>query len=477
MVKACVMPTHFPVACHTDNVGPRSTFVAIPGMKANGVDYICAALEKGASTIVVTETATLTATVEAAIQQARAKLVRVPDTRKALAELSAQAAGYPAKNLKLIAITGTKGKTTSSFLLAHLLEQAGYCVALLTTAGNRIAGVALPTALTTQQPDYLHQFFKLCVEQGVTHVVMEVAAQAVTLHRIAGLTFDALLFTNFSEEHGEFYTTMPDYFAAKCALFSYRKPGAPAVINSDDAWCAALAQRYIDCFNVSLLRKDVPIEGVFDTHTGKGTYGTVRCFEREYPVACPALVGNFNAYNIAGVLGVASLLGVTPEIAHKALQLFPGVPGRLVRFDLANGASCYIDYAHNPSSYEAVLSTLRQLTNHLIVIFGAGGERDRAKRPVMGAIAARYADIVMITSDNPRSEKPEQIVEDICAGISPEQCNRVIKELDRELAIRYAYRLSKAGSVIAVLGKGTDEYQMIGTVKTPFSETAIIRSL
>lgn len=474
------MPSVWPVACHTDQVGLGSTFVAIQGMKSNGADHIITALHKGATTIVVATDVMLRDEIKQKIAETGAKLMYVDDTRLALAQLSAQAAGKPAQQLKLIAITGTKGKTTSSFLLTHLLESTGYKVALLSTVSNRINGTALPASLTTAQPDYLHQFFKLCVEQGVTHVVMEVAAQAVTLHRVHALLYDALLFTNFSQEHGEFYTSMADYFAAKTALFGQRKPGAPALINGDDAACAPLNNQYANCFSMRMHTASdsgSALIGTFVSSRSGAVQGSVDCFGTPYTIICPALVGNFNAYNSMGVTGIAHFLGLTPDQVQHGFATFAGVPGRLAHYPLPNGASCYIDYAHNPSSYEAVLSTLRTLTDHLIVIFGAGGERDKAKRPVMGAIAAEYASLVVLTSDNPRTEQPEDIIKDICAGIPAEKQQNIIRELDREQAIKKAYSLSRRDSVLVILGKGTDEYQIVGTTKRFFSEAAIVRSL
>lgn len=533
------MSNTFPVACHTDQIGIGSTFVAIQGMKSNGVNHIPTALQKGATRIVVAHDAVLSDEINQHIQETGAELMRVENTRMALAQLSAQAAGYPARKLKLIAITGTKGKTTSSFLLTHMLECAGYNVALLSTVSNRINSVVLPASLTTAQPDYLHQFFKLCVEHKVTHVVMEVAAQAVTLHRVYGLVYDALLFTNFSQEHGEFYTNMADYFAAKTALFAQRTPQAPALVNTDDAACKPLLTQYDNCLGMrmqesrttekassfaddstacasntqkftnersakehSLKATDTnphldssnaeqhrqpsgaetavisaDIIGAFITNKTGTVQGTVTCNGIRYPISCPALVGNFNEYNSMGIVGIAHFLGITPNHIEQGFLTFPGVPGRLAHYPLPNGASCYIDYAHNPSSYQAVLSTLSTLTDHLIVIFGAGGERDKSKRPVMGAIAAEYASLVVVTSDNPRTEQPEQIIEDICAGIPAEKQRSVIRELDREKAIKKAYNLSRPGSVLVLLGKGTDEYQIVGTTKTFFSEAAIVQSL
>lgn len=438
----------YPVACHTDNVGKGTTFVAIKGMKQNGIEFIIPALEKGAGTIVVDQHAEIPSEVQAVITQHCASVVRVENTRAALAQLSAQALGNPAKKLKIIAITGTKGKSTTTFLIEHILRSAGKKTAMLSTVLNRINGVDVPTKLTTQQPDYLHVFFDECVKQGIEWVVMEVAAQAFTLHRVDGLVFDIGIFTNFSQEHGEFYANMQDYFAAKGKIIHHLKPGAPLLVNADDERVMDLGEFYDDtyCFSSTLY-------------------------------TCPALIGSFNQYNIAAAATCADHVGIKRIAIQQALDTFVGVPGRLEKYQLPNGALGIIDYAHNPSSFEAVLDALKKLTEHLIVVFGCGGERDSSKRAVMGRIASERADVVIITADNPRTEKLEDINKNILEGIASENKNKVLLEGDRERAIRLAYERSRAGSIIVLLGKGPDEYQIIQGVTFPFSEKGILKSL
>lgn len=443
-----MIPKIYPVACHTDNVGPGSTFVAIHGMKQDGVAYIPAALEKGARTIVVDNNAVISEELVALLKKHTAQLVRVENTRAALASLSAHALSHPAKKLKIIAITGTKGKSTTTFLVEHILRSAGKKTAMLSTVMNRIDGVDLPTKLTTQQPDYLNVFFDACVKHGIEWVVMEVAAQAFSLHRVDGLMFDLGIFTNFSQEHGEFYATMQDYFAAKAKIIEHLKKNAPLLVNGDDERAMDLGVIYDD------------------TYLFSSTLYT-----------CPALIGNFNQYNIAAAATCAHHIGLKRTEIQQALDTFVGVPGRLEKYQLPNGALGIIDYAHNPSSFEAVLGELKKLTEQLIVVFGCGGERDSSKRPLMGRIAAEIADVVIITADNPRTENLEDINKDILAGIASENKNRVLLEGDRERAIRLAYERSGNGSIIVLLGKGPDEYQIIQGVTYPFSEKAILKSL
>lgn len=472
------IPSFFPVACHTRYVGPGSTFVAIRGYNQDGIAYISQAILQGATTIVVQEDVELPSEIEQVIEKNGVRLMRVDDARRALAQLSAQANGFPANQLKIIGITGTKGKTTSTFLLEHVLRSAGHKVALVSTVKNSIDGIDFPMQLTTPQPDYLHMFFRLCVDAGIEYVVMEVAAQALTLFRVEGLVFDAVIFTNFDKEHAEFYPTLEEYFDAKYLIFKHLKKDATIFINGDDLWCKKILEKNPTFSSFGLHEKGMTVRAeIVGTVRDAITFKAHWTNRETYTISCPALIGLFNVYNILGVTSIALRLGLPIAKIQHACETFSKVPGRLEQYHLPNGARCFIDYAHNPSSYQAVLSTLRELTDNLIVVFGCGGDRDQGKRPLMGAVAAEIADRLILTSDNPRSEDPKKIIEDIESGISADSMHKVQEELDREKAIKKAYALSCAGSIIVLLGKGPDEYQQIGTVKYPFSEAAIIRNL
>lgn len=478
MVQDIIMPQIYAVACHTDHIGKGSTFVAIKGMKDDGIRHILVALEKGASKIVAERTADLSPEVVRYINDAQAELIFVDNARAALAQLSAQAAGYPANKLHIVGVTGTKGKTTSSFLLEHVLRSAGLKTALLSTVHNKILETIVPTNLTTQHPDYLHNFFALCVAHNIDIVIMEVAAQATSLHRIDGIEFDGLIFTNFAQEHGEFYPTMDEYFAAKVAIIHQLKPGAPLLLNADDEKVAELSKNFSNALLFGIHNNQAAYHAsIIDSGLEMLRVNIIAGINKEFTINCSSLVGAYNAYNILGVASLCLELGLAPEAIANGIKSFERVPGRLERYQLPNGANCFIDYAHNPSSYQAVLSMVRSLTPHLIVVFGCGGERDRTKRPIMGAIAAEIADMVVLTSDNPRSENAQDILHDILAGIDESKQTKVICELDREQAIKTAYAHSKAGSVIMLLGKGPDEYQLISGQKFPFSEKNIVRSL
>lgn len=471
-IKRDGFPGQLPVTSHTDFVGQGSTFVAVQGMKEDGVAYIAHALERGATKIVVQQGAYIPEAVRNLIISSKAELLEVLSTRRALAELSAEAHGYPASSLKLIGITGTKGKTTTAFLIEHLMRTAGHKTALLSTVENRILAEVFQAPLTTPQPDYLHAFFAECRSAGVEYLVMEVAAQALSLERVATLSFDTAVFTNFSLEHSEFYATQDEYFRAKCLLFEKHVQQGRMIFNNDDELCAELARQYKGALTYSIntpsnlkgsvIQSDLSelaltLEGL--TYRARG------------------LLGGFNASNIVAACAVVQAYIPDRAAIQQGVLSFKGVPGRLQRYVLPNGAIAFIDNAHTPSSFEAVLAALRPLTDNLIVLFGAGGDRDAVKRPIMGGIAARYADTIFLTTDNPRSEDPVRIIDAIQQGIALDQKSKVIEILDRKEAIVQAYTLSKPGSIIALLGKGPVEYQESKGVKTPFSEASILRSL
>lgn len=467
------LPFIYPVTCHTNHVGPGSTFVAIKGFNQEGAGFIAQAIEKGATSIVIQHDAILSPDLVDLIKKSGAQLHHVTNARLALAQLSAQAWGFPTRNLKIIAITGTKGKTTSAFLLEHILRESGHKTALLSTVHNSINEHIFPMKLTTPQPDYLHTFFAQCVKAGVEYVVMEVAAQAMSMHRVQGIEFDGIIFTNFDKEHAEFYASQEEYFQAKAALIKQRKKNAPVVINAHDEWLKRIMQPDSITFGISA-NTTLQITTITDEQNIAFDFVWKNNF---YAVQCPALIGAFNVFNVAGVTAMALALGISQELIHKGLHTFKKVPGRLESYGLPNGARCFIDYAHNPSSYLAVLSAMRPLTDHLIVVFGCGGDRDREKRPLMGEIAAQFADLVILTSDNPRSEDPREIIKQIETGIHTTYSHKILVEVDRERAIKNAYAHSKASSIIMLLGKGPDEYQIIGTNKMRFSEAEIVRSL
>ena len=467
------LPSIYPVTGHTDFVGKGTTFVAISGTKLNGLDFIPLALQKGANKIVVQGDAVVSPELKLLILNHHAELVYVDDCRKALSELSAQALDYPAKKLKIVAVTGTKGKTSTSYMAYHMLHSMGKKVALISTVEKRIGADLVNVSLTTPLPDQIQIFLNVCVQRGIEYVVMEVSAQALTLQRVEGIEFVAGVFTNFSHEHLEFYKDLPEYFVAKKLLIPKIKNQKNMFINIDDANVAMLMKEFPDCSSFSLQDKSATLYGCMHTKSD-GNFVHVKIDEKIYEIFLP-LLGVFNVYNLLGVLGMLHALNINLDDAKWSLKGLPHVPGRMEQYHLKNGARCFIDYAHNPSSFEAVLSTLRSMTPHLIVVFGSAGNRDKQKRPIMGAIAQKYCDIVILTSDNPRDENPIEIAKDVEVGFSNTVSFEFYKELNRVKAIELGYELTKPGSIVAILGKGRDEYQIVGGLTFPFKERSIIK--
>lgn len=463
-------PTIFPVTSHTDYVGKGSTFVAINGSKLDGLNYIQLALEKGANKIVVQKNIEIPSELIEKIKSFNAEIVFVDDCRKAVTQLSAQAWSNPAKKLNILGITGTKGKTTSTFLLRHLLTSAGYKTAMISGVKNSIGKSEFPTHLTTPLSDYLQTFLGKCVEEKTQFVALESSAQAFNLHRLDGIEYCGVIFTNFDLEHSEFYESIEQYFESKCLIFNHLKNNAPVLINIDNEWGQKIIKLHPNFLTYSLIGNKATYSFKITKNNSSGI--SLKLSENIFVI--PNLIGTFNAYNIAGVIALAIEIGIDLKVITDALLSFKGVPGRMEVYPLSNKAIAIIDKAHNPSSFMAVLPTLKNISDQLIVVFGAGGDRDKKKRPIMGEIAANIADKVIVTSDNPRTENVVDITNQVLAGIDQKYREKVICQLDRAKAIEEAYKLSKKGSIIAILGKGADEYEIIGDKEIFFSDKETI---
>lgn len=488
----------FPVTGHTNFVGPNSTFFAFKGATYNGIIFIQDALKKGAKTIVISDENPVTDKLALAIQNAGAILLIEPETkiRALFAKQCALAAGNPADSLKIIGITGTKGKSTSTFLTAHILAQTGHKVAFISTAGNNIDGTPYPGMLTTPPADYLHQFFALCIQKKVEYVVLEISAQALSLQRVEGIPLSAGIITNLYPDHSEFYPKVEDYFGAKMMLLGMLKKNAPLIFNTKNRLLLWAYKNHYQWLRYKPVSLNSPTPYLYakinKENPGEYTlfYQKTKAFKEKYTFSCPALFGTYNGENCINVLGATTALGINLQDACAAISTFKGVPGRWQEHILANGARAIIDYAHNPLSFYTVLSTMKQLTNDLIVVFGAGGERSKENRPQMGRISCALAQKIVLTTDNPRSEDPSTIIQDIMSFCeqpltnSPQEKEvlsaakeRIYIELDRKNAIKKAYELSGPNSIIAILGKGPDEYQIIGKEKLFFSDKDCLKEL
>lgn len=464
----------FRVSSHTDFIGAGSTYVVIKG-REDGARFVEHAIEQGATAIVVQRDQPLSNELVRLCEKKNVAIHTVADTRADLPKRAAQAYNYPAKKLNIVAVTGTDGKTTSTYVLYEILKRAGKRVALLSGVQNSIGDVVIKANLTTAKADYLHYFFDQCVQQNVEWVVMEVCAQAATFHRIDGIEFAGCIFTNLAHEHGENYKTFEEYFAAKCAILAQRKSDAPLVVHAGTPWSDAVVQKFESAITCGRA-PECTYQVLSLQETVHKQLLEVRIDRQWFQLETP-LIGDYNASNIVGVIALTHQLGIATSDILAGIHGFGGATGRLERYQLPKGSLAIIDYAHTPQAYTAVLARLRRYARRLYVIFGAGGGKDVEKRPLMGKIAAQYADVVLLTNDNPRHEDPQLIMDQISANLEAEELKRVLREPDRASAIRYAYDHSSSGDIIAILGKGGEEVQIIGHQRIPHSDELVVREL
>lgn len=487
-----LLPQFYPIACHTDNVGKDSTFVAISGFSIDGHNFIETAIAKGANRIVceknphnfpLVSEAELNNQIpqEKIFLQNGIEFIYVENSRKALAILSAKALDYPAKKLKIVGVSGTKGKTTTTFMIEHVLRMAGFKTALFGSIKNKIFDKEEKSFRATQQSDYLQMALAQCVKVGVEVAILEVSSHALSLDRVYGIEFDVACATNFSTDHMDFHKSIEEYFQAKCKLFSQIKKDGAIVLNIDDEWWnkayKSLSSSNLNKKIYSLFSKNKESKTDIDSYkldiiNNDSNYLELNLKNSQALISIKnnKIFGEFNAYNFALATIACQNLGIDTKKISAALCDFEGTPGRLQLHTLKNGAKAFVDYAHNQSSIRAILETLRGLTSDLIVIFGCGGERDKNRRPAMGLIAGIYGDKIIITNDNARSEDPLQIAMDILSGMEAENKNKVVLELDRAKAISLAAEISTPSSIIAILGKGHEDYLIINNQRFYFDD-------
>jgi UDP-N-acetylmuramoyl-L-alanyl-D-glutamate--2,6-diaminopimelate ligase len=448
------------VSTDSRTLGPGMAYVAVRGSQVDGHRFVADAIRRGAAALVV----------EASQGSGLPELI-VNDGR--LAALAAARAWFddPASRLTLVGITGTNGKTTTTALTRHLLNGEGEAGSLGTLGAFDGRGEAVPStagSLTTPGPVDLQATFAELVRRGVTQVAMETSSHSLDQGRLDGLSFAAGVFTNLTRDHLDYHGTMESYLAAKLRLSSYLAPGGCEVVNLDDpAWRAMPPYRPRLSFGLDPTA-DVSAAELQLDHAGSSFL--LRAREGQAAVRLP-LLGSFNVSNALGAAAAALALRVPFAAVVEGLRAAPQVPGRMERI---TEAPCVVlrDYAHTPDALERALETLRPLTpGRLIVVFGCGGDRDRGKRPVMGRIAAQLADVPVVTSDNPRTEDPEAIVDEVVAGIGGRP---FLRQADRAEAIRLALRQAGQGDTVLLAGKGHETYQVIGTSKIPFDERTIV---
>jgi len=380
--------------------------------------------------------------------------------------------GHPADALRTLAVTGTNGKTTTVHILRALLDRPDAPAASVGTLGVllRAAGEMVPggLGLTTPGADELQRVLRDLVDRGVTTVAMEVSSHALDQYRVRGITYDVALFTNFTRDHLDYHETMEDYFAAKAKLVGYLRPSGVAVVNADEpAWGGLPPAPRALTFGLS--EGDVRARDI--RYDGSGSRWRLEHAGRSAEVRLP-LLGDFNVANALGAAGALLALGESVESVAKGLARAPQVPGRLER--IADAPVVLRDYAHTPDALERSLTALRPFVRgRLILVFGAGGDRDPGKRPLMGEVAGRLADVVIVSSDNPRTEDPARIVDDIERGMHTAH-ERIV---DRRDAIARALALAAGDDVVLLAGKGHETYQVVGTEKQPFDEREVVRQL
>ncbi len=458
------------IAYDSRQVQRGDVFVALKGVHADGTQFVRDAIERGAVAVVAEQPAPDGVSVAWAI---------VENARYALAVLAAAFYRHPSAEMQVIGITGTNGKTTTAYLIASIFEAAGLRCGLLGTVAYRIGSEQRDATRTTPEAPDLQAMLREMVDRGCQACAMEVSSHALSLRRADAMTFAAGVFTNLTRDHLDFHADMEDYFQAKRRLFELLPRTAPSLINLDDPRGDSLADAGGRPVSYAINRPadispgalSFSLEGLqFDVRTPRGT---VRVTSR--------LVGRPNVYNILAAVATGTALDLSFDAIERGIAALDGVPGRFqVVSSAKDEVTVVIDYAHTDDALRNLLETARPLARgRLITVFGCGGDRDRTKRPLMGAVAGRLSDVIVITSDNPRGEDPARIIEEIQRGLTPDtrrdSAQRLLAIADRRSAITSAVELAQPGDLVLVAGKGHEKYQVIGADVLPFDDVAVAR--
>jgi UDP-N-acetylmuramyl-tripeptide synthetase len=470
----------------SQEVRPGGLFVAIRGLQTDGHRYINDAIKRGATAVVAANGWSGSCSVP---------VIRVRNTRIALSRIGATFYGRPSKDLCLIGITGTNGKTTTSYLTETILNAAGFKVGVIGTINYRFGGKTYPNPLTTPEALDTQRLLKEMVQNKITHVVMEVSSHGLDLHRVDHCQFDVGVFTNLSQEHLDYHHSMEGYFASKKRLFvellnrGPKKKNAVAIINFDDPRGEQIAKELvIPYLSVGYSRENMIWAEDIET-TPHDTSGIIHMPGCVLSFRSP-LVGRYNVYNIMTAAGIGAALNISPDAIKRGISQLRMIPGRLERVGNDRDISIVVDYAHTPDALDNVLRALRELTSgRLITVFGCGGDRDRGKRPRMGEVVGRLSHLAVLTSDNPRTESPGTIIESIITGIRPVLPKEYsISELkggfdepgyvvipDRRTAIIKGIRVARAQDTVLIAGKGHETYQIVGRKSIPFDDRQIAK--
>lgn len=456
---------------HATNVG--DVFIGMPGTRVDGGEFWQSALNSGAIAAIISHQAaekSLPSSQEGVGGDIPCVIV-VDDMTKACAKIAAAFYGYPGHALKLIGMTGTNGKTTTTHLIEYLLDKANLPTALMGTLYTRWKGFSQTAVHTTPFAVELQEQLAAAVNAGNEYGVMEVSSHALSQGRVLGCQFEVAVFSNLTQDHLDYHKDMEDYFSAKALLFSSDYLGGKAIINAQDAYgqrlIAALGKEKVWSYSVNDDSTDLWMSDL--NYQPNGVSGTLHTPKGDVDFRSP-LVGQFNLENVLAAVGAVLYFDVDLQLIADAIPDFPGVPGRMerVQIDAAQDISVIVDYAHTPDSLENLLKASRPfIPGKMICVFGCGGDRDKTKRPKMGKIAAELADVAVVTSDNPRTEDPERILQDVVSGISSP--NPIVIG-DRATAIRTAILQAKPGDGVLLAGKGHEDYQILGTEKIHFDD-------
>lgn len=456
------------IAYSSKDCGPGAFFAALKGEKMDGFEFVPEALTRGAAAVLSNRPRP---------DGVQAAWIQVFDPRDALALCAANFYGHPARRLKLIGITGTKGKTTLSYLLESILVKAGYSTGVIGTINYRGPGFTVEAARTTPESPDLQRMLAEMLERGVTHCVMEVSSHALDRKRVSRIGFDVAVFTNLGGDHLDYHPTMEDYFEAKKKLFFLNDKKRTAVVNDDDAW----GRRLIDDLPMTTIGFGLSPSALVRAErfklNGMGVEALIKYPGGQIAVTSP-LSGKHNLYNILAAFASALALNVPPTVIRDGIAAMPQVPGRFEKIENSLGLGVFVDYAHTDGALRSILETARELKpGRLLVVFGAGGDRDRTKRPRMGRAAAELADWSYLTSDNPRSEDPLAILREIEAGVLQAGTRKYSLIPDRREAIETALTEAAKGDLIIIAGKGHETTQEIRGEKFPFSDAQIVREI
>jgi len=443
------------VSCNSKQVSNNFIFVAIKGTHIDGHEFIQEAIDKGAKAVIV-QNSTNSKRLK---NLNRASLIVVKDTRKTIANLAAKFYGNPSSKIKVVGVTGTNGKTTITYLIEALLKEAGFLPAVIGTVNYRFKDKITPSQNTTPGPVELQSLLADMVKDNISHAIMEVSSHALSQERTKAIDFHSAIFTNLSQDHLDYHRTLEDYFQAKAKLFKDLHQGSFAVINNDDKCCRRLKEliqgpeiiTYAIDNEADITACDIKLD---ISHTEF----ILRAIKREIGFKV-RLLGRHNIYNILASFAWAFKEGLDETFVKSALERFSFIPGRLERINCRRDFSVFVDYAHTEDALTNAIGALRQISSKkIIVVFGCGGERDKTKRPKMGRAASELADYVIITSDNPRSENPQKIIEGIRKGIRK---NNYCIISDRKDAIGRSLSMAGAGDIVLIAGKGHENCQIL----------------